>query len=311
MFDGLRFGVLDFSYAGFRHFETRLESDGFFDVNLGDYIQSIAVREALLSIGVMDEQIVYVDRDTMSTSDCDPVFLVMNGVFYPRCFPLPSHIIPVWFGFSYCASNIHAYETSTQYHEALATLQPTYPVGCRDLATMRALQAAGHEAYLSGCLSATLQRPGMDRSGFRGLICGLDDTHLKDKLMRQDDMIFVPDQRRTAHEFPLGQAARSACRSAASALLDFYWNHVSFVVTSLMHCALPCSAMGIPAVVARHDTDNYRFDMARALMPVVDSSRQQDVLALRNMAQAIEVRDLLLPALRDAMGMAVESSLVR
>lgn len=311
MFDGLTFGVLDFSYAGFGHFETRLKEDGVFDVNLGDYIQSIAVREALLSIGVREEQIVHVDRDTLASSDGDPVFLVMNGVFYPRCFPLPPHIIPVWFGFSYCASNIHADETDQQYHQALASLRPAYPVGCRDLATMHALQAAGHEAYLSGCLSATLLRPDMDRSGLRGLVCGLDDAPLKDELMRQGDMFFLPDQRWAVREFPLGRSSRSACRRAAAALLDFYWNHVSFVVTSLMHCALPCAAMGIPAVVVRHDPDNYRFDMARALMPVVDASRHQDALALRNMVQAIEVRDLLLPALRDAVGMAVASSMVR
>jgi hypothetical protein len=302
----LRFGVLDFSYAGFTHFASRLAVEGCYDVNLGDYIQSRAVREALLAIGVAEDQIVYVDRDDLSTYAGEPVLLVMNGVFYPRCFPLSPHIVPVWFGFSFSDANLLPGESTADYRDALARLEVRYPVGCRDVATMRALQAAGHPAYLSGCLSSTLRPVPADRTYRRGLVCGLDDEHLASALAAEG-LISLPDQRWVVGEHPLGTAARAACRRAAGALLAFYADHAGYVVTSLMHCALPCAAMGIPTVVVRRDPNNYRFDMVHALLAVHDASHAWDTAGLWRQARTIDVRDLVLPALRDAVDMAVRT----
>jgi hypothetical protein len=67
MFDGFKFGVLKYSYSKTTSFQFELQNNGSYTVNLGDYIQSIAVASALKAMGVDESQIVFIDRDCMSS----------------------------------------------------------------------------------------------------------------------------------------------------------------------------------------------------------------------------------------------------
>jgi hypothetical protein len=127
--------VLKYSYNKTSSFQVELTNNGFYTVNLGDYLQSIAVAGALNAFGVQESQIISIDRDSMSSYDCDPVYLIMNAVFYPDHFPLPENIKPIYFGFIYHPSNILPWNTSSEYWATLSQLNPSKAIGCRDQAT--------------------------------------------------------------------------------------------------------------------------------------------------------------------------------
>lgn len=299
----IHFGVLDFSYRNNTGFESLLHERGEYTVNLGDYIQSHAVHSALLALGVAPSQISMVDRDDLASCATENLFVIMNAVFYPVSFPLSKNIVPVYFGFSFHPDNIFPWDTRESYDAALGSLRPLGRIGCRDLATARMLAGKGFATYVSGCLSQSLERPmGINRSDKPILLCGLDNQALEDALVQASGShILLRNQRKRVAEYPLSQQTMAACRADARSLLDLYGNHVSLAVTSLLHCAGPCAALGIPTVIARSDPDNLRFsDIAEAL-PVISSDSSPDLAILRSLARTMNRRTDMLTGLQRAI----------
>lgn len=305
MFDGFKFGVLKYSYGKTASFQIELQNNGFYTVNLGDYIQSIAVISALKEIGVQDWQIVLIDRDCMSSYQGDTVYLIMNAVFYPDHFPLPENIKPIYFGFSYHPSNILPWNTPSEYWATLSQLNPSGAFGCRDQATADVIaQATSYTTYVSGCLSQSFQAddPTPDRRNKPILICGLDNEELGRTLAREaDSVIYLKDQRMRVSEFPLSQSAMKSCHSRALELLDLYKNHISMTLTSLMHCAGPCASLGIPTTIIRHDPENIRFSTLKDLLTVMSSKEPMHLSELRKLAQTLDIRDAFLVGLKNAI----------
>lgn len=96
----MKFGAPIFGYDHFLGFRDELRRDGFYTVNLGDNVQSIAVRRALTTLGVAASDIISVDRDSLRDYAGEPVRLVMNGVFGPHAFPPGPTVQPIFLGFS-------------------------------------------------------------------------------------------------------------------------------------------------------------------------------------------------------------------
>lgn len=310
-----RFGVLEFSYRGFVHFGRTLDTDGSYRVNLGDYIQSRAVREALHAIGVHDDQITTIDRDSLATYDGDSLLLVMNSVFTIGNFPLAEAITPVYFGFSFHPDNLLPGQTSQDYEAALRHLRPVGSIGCRDRATADALAARGFASHVTGCLSQSLAPrtfQGEDHDG-AVLFCGIDDSSLEQELLRQSkgSHFRLRDQRYRVTEYPLSSEAMSACRHEADALISLYARHVKLVVTSLMHCASPCAAMGIPAVIVRRDPNNIRFSSLREHLQILAPSEVSGLEQLQREARILQLRGRMLDRLRSTVEEALRARAAR
>jgi hypothetical protein len=132
------------------------------------------------------------------------------------------------------------------------------PVGARDLYTLDRLAAAGIDAWFSGCLTLTLQRPGVagPRRGVYAVdvpedVCASIERQHRLSLWRRTHLDDEPD---------------SAVRFAkAAALLDEYASAAA-VVTTRLHCALPCLALGTPVCFIEHARDRYRFEGLRELL---------------------------------------------
>ena len=93
----MKFGYLEFRYG--KRTGGPQESASL-SINIGDNIQSLAVRNLFHRIGIPESEVVGVDRDDLPGYRGGPVRLLMNGCFYQRCFPLPETITPVFFGFN-------------------------------------------------------------------------------------------------------------------------------------------------------------------------------------------------------------------
>jgi hypothetical protein len=292
---GKRFAILDFSYTNNTSFEIQLFNSGNYSINLGDYIQSYAVKCALLSLGIAESQICYIDRDNLRES-AEEFFLIMNGVFYPHCFPLPDNITPIFFGFSYHKDNIFPWDNEASFFKALINEKKLHNtrIGCRDRGTMDILQQLGHDVFFSGCLSQSFDRVldiEKNKKNRKPLICGIDDDMLVSFLKNElPDHIFMVNQRHFFEEFPLNIQQREKCRTLAEKLIDFYSESCSQCFTSLLHCAGPCASLGIPSVVLRKDPLNVRFSAISDYISIMPSNVLYTINDINDVSKTINIR---------------------
>ncbi len=261
----MKYGYLEFRYGKRTGGppESRVRRD--ISINIGDNIQSLAVRNLFRRIGIADEQMVGIDRDDLAGYAGEPVVLLMNGCFYKRCFPLPERITPMFFGFNTDSDSV--------IKDNRALFEKHAPIGCRDTATMELMTAHGIPAYVSGCATLTLdRRAAAPERGVTIISHGSGSGEFPGSLLE-----FIPPplieganfvfQRHTAAGAPLDDLEVATADGIASSLLEKYRETASLVTTPLLHVASPCLGMGIPVILARKQADN-RFTAIDRLVPV-------------------------------------------
>lgn len=255
------FGVLEFRYDHFKGSRRQLS------INIGDNIQSIAVRLLLNKIGVPDERITPLNRDNLSKYKGHALSLVMNGVFSGHCFPIPDQIKPIFIGFCTNERTIFKYWDYLKKHE---------PIGCRDSYTTGLLLSYGISAYTTGCLSMTLEeRTEEVEAGRVFIVKGDGEGAFPEEVLGQmpsylqEDLQFV-SQRMPVSGYPITDNDVVRANDMAWRLLKAYRECASIVITPLLHAASPCVAMGIPTIIVRHDAST-RFSAIDKLMPVYTS----------------------------------------
>lgn len=132
------------------------------------------------------------------------------------------------------------------------------PVGVRDLDSLEFLEKAGIEAYFSGCVTLTLPRqPEKPDKGTYVVICDLkpDQETVFRKWLEGSGF----EIRTTTHlcnylDHPASFEERMA---RVEEYLTLYQN-AAFVVTSRLHCTLPCIAMEVPVITVL-DMAQYRI----------------------------------------------------
>jgi hypothetical protein len=276
----LKFGLL-----------TYTENRRFF--NVGDFIQSLAAKQFLPRV---DELI---NREALGSYSGGPVKLIMNGWFTHNAsdwVPAPA-IDPLFISFHINNTAAPAMLDSA----GVAYLKAHEPIGCRDQFTVDILRAKGIEAYFSGCLTLTLDSYRVDDSA-RG-----DAVYIVDPLYGYPTSAKVTyDYRRFLRSvqngdvFKIGRRARHLARlidrdllatavhvnqeppantysdaekfAMAEGLLHTY-ARARLVITSRIHCALPCLALGTPVIFVNGFTsfvDSCRFDGILDLFNRVD-----------------------------------------
>ena len=261
----MKYGLLEYRYNHFTHFARQWKTAGVYSINIGDYIQTLAVRRILLALGIDAKDILYLNRDALRSYTGEPVLLVMNACFEDASFPLPSAIKPLFIGFQTTDRRL------VDNHWKL--LKGHEPIGCRDVATQRLLLKAGIKAYTTGCLTLTFpRRQEAPHEAFPLLATGAGAGALPPQLRQHlpaplGNSLQEFSQRMEVHAFPPGERDVRAAFSRAGTLLDLYRERASLVITPLLHAASPCLGMGIPVILARKDMDS-RFTAIRKLVPV-------------------------------------------
>ena len=197
--------------------------------NIGDDIQTLAVAQHI------NQEYSLVDRDFLHRYVGEPCAVVMNGWFthQPQNWPPAPAITPIFLGFHLNPKVASEFEKHKAYFERFA------PIGCRDQATADIIKSWGVDAYVSGC--ATMTFPARKN----------EPAEPKVILVDQNRHHFVGLERRLAIKvghilpFPIESKVRL---EAAENLLDFYRLNAGLVVSSRIHSAMPCAAMGIPVV---------------------------------------------------------------
>ena len=203
--------------------------------NVGDFVQTLAIDLLYREMGIKKEDTVDIPFQSLSSYKGEKVILPLNGYFYYNrefpSFPLSDDITPVFLGL---------YTTSKEY---------------RDEVTYNAVKEHGYDAYLTGCM--TVLFPKREKAPENGKVFIVDahpsiDEYIPEELKKNAEYV--------THEITVNDAQSvetltKECEAAARRVYERYYNEASLVITSRLHCASPCMAMGIPVILVRD-----RFD---------------------------------------------------
>jgi len=238
--------------------------------NLGDHIQIISGLRLLSALGIEPTRFIDRDDEIHSAPDLDredrKVGILLNGWFKTNRTEWPPHpkLAPLIYGL-----HLRPFQCPELTSDAsIDFFRRHQPIGCRDVFTENLLGSRGVEVFTSNCLSLTLPRR-------------IDDPG------KQTEVFVVSrDQRIMAHiPAALGPCTFVSHYSAsrdfeanmklAEELLECYRGRAKLIVTTLLHCALPAIAMGIPVVVFYpinddfgHASDRERFSSLEQLVRV-------------------------------------------
>lgn len=258
--------------------------------NVGDNIQSLAAKQFLPQVDT------FINREHLADYKGDKMKVIMNGWFthnYNNWLP-SEDIEPLFISF-------HVNNTAAPYmltEKAVAYLKAHEPIGCRDEFTVETLKAKGINAYFSGCLTLTLDSYKVDDT-LRG-----DDIYIVDPLysyptwekvtydwkrvirsIQKGDFFktgkrqqhlrkFIDEELLKTAKFinqePPANTYTDAEKFAMAEDLLHKYAKAKLVITSRIHCALPCLALGTPVIFVNG------FDS------FVDSCRFEGILELFN-----------------------------
>jgi hypothetical protein len=249
--------VFDRTSQAKRIFDMRYGLLSYDTTNLGDEIQSIAAQQFLPSTDVL------IDRDQLNLppdTGGERCKIILNGwhTHRPENWP-PSDLLDALLVSFHITDEVNRENTSKRKPSEMLFegknidyLRAHAPIGSRDLWTRDLLKKKNIEAYFSGCMTLTL---GTGQPALRhDYVCAVDLAKpvLKQLQKRISSRIVT-----TTHEdtipAPFEQRVARAKR-----LLGIY-AHAKSVVTSRLHCALPCLALGTPVLFVISAKDTYRF----------------------------------------------------
>lgn len=233
-------------------------------VNIGDDMQLLAIKELYDRIGVSFDSLVKIDFYNLTNYDDEEVVLPICFPFYGyndkgvvTCFSPKIH--PLFLSLSLRYPYLP--ETEIEY------LKQNGPIGCRDGYTCDGLKKVGVDAYLNGCMTLTLnKRP----NGLNNKIFCVDVKPELIEIIRKKykDEIVISSHIYSDNNF-------DSIELANKLLIDYSAN-AKVVITSKMHCALPCLAMGLPVIFVPNNFDS-RFTWLEDIIHVYPPEEWNDI----------------------------------
>ncbi|WP_343486901.1 polysaccharide pyruvyl transferase family protein [Allomuricauda sp. d1] len=254
-------------------------------VNIGDYVQSLAAAQYLPKVDF------YVERDKLNRSDYEEAKLILNGwhTYRPENWP-PNPNLDV---------KIISFHLNPRFSKAffanpntVSYLKKNGPVGCRDYNTMKLMEQQGIPAYYSFCLTTTLDLKYRTEEK-------TDDIYMVDVLYDYDySLIYKHDPKRILYHLLNGKIfkrmnwvkrnkilrqhiAPDVLENAIKVKHHFKSNMdvetkfkiteellkkyaaAKLVITSRIHCALPCLAMGTPVLFILDGLEDEKIHLSR------------------------------------------------
>jgi len=199
-------------------------------------------------------EITPVDRDYASgRSYLRPTWFISNGWFMHANgrgvfdFPYPENIRPIFVSF-------HINEVSMLDAAAIEYLRRYQPIGCRDWNTVYRLLNRGVDAFFSGCLTTTVgqiyERSGGEKNGCVANV---------EARLRPEDVEAHAVKDFTQLYDDVRALSLAEGMKAADGLLRGY-RQFTKIITSRLHCYLPCRSLGLTTEFRPRRESDVRFD---------------------------------------------------
>ncbi len=231
-------------------------------VNLGDPIQSYAVKLLYREMGIEECDIIPIPRYDMKKYDGEECICVINTCSTYEELAYDSFFMPP-------SDKIHAVPFSLHINreipnDELAYYRGCIDVGCRDVFTENKLAKLGVNSYLTGCLSLTFPQRTIEMNEKAKTVYLIDVQPEFKKLIPQNilkDAIELSSICRfdiTHESNRMTEEETFAYHRMGEERIELLRDNASLVITSRLHAAAPCLAMGIPVIMTKHD-DRFGF----------------------------------------------------
>ena len=240
-----KYGILIYNYSYY--------SPNAREINIGDYIQSLAALQFLPKNCIPK----LIDRDSFQLYQGENTTLIMNG-WYNLIYKnkkVPDNISPIYL-------SVHILNVNRLDSITINNLKKYQPIGCRDLYTLNGLRKYGIDAYFSSCLTTTLDIDYLinDKERTNEIIFidynfGYDiriDNYIKSLKSYNFSNIT-----HTHHMFKLNISLFERFKTARN-LIEKYAK-AKLVITTRLHGALPCLSLHTPFIFVNKNFD-MRFD---------------------------------------------------
>lgn len=238
-------------------------------MNLGDPIQSFAVLELYKKIGISEENIVPLDRYDLADYGGEDVAVIVNGAENYEHFCYATRFLPV-------SDKIHPVFISLHLHRdlsenELASLRNNQPIGCRDEYTVKYLKSKGIDAFLTGCLTMLFPRRSENKKYEKVFIVDCPESileHIPNEIKEDAEYLSqVIRMRSDSCDHRLTAEETEQYNKKAREQLNKYRDEARLVITTRLHVASPCAAMGIPVVLVR-DIYDERYQFIDRFLPL-------------------------------------------
>ncbi len=237
--------------------------------NVGDHIQSLAAKQYIPKVDSM------IKREHLNTLNLkDRTSVIMNGWYtqHPQNWPPEDFLNPFFVSFHLNSSYA---EKILNKPENVQYLRKYAPIGCRDKGTVKYLEKYGIDAYYSSCLTTTLDLKYKSEEKNEDIL--IVDVLYKDdlKLQYKDYPKSIISDIISGNIFKIGKRKKTIKSLIPKEILKKakYLTHTYYgkdyneeeqfklgedllhkyakaklVITSRIHVALPCLALGTPVV---------------------------------------------------------------
>lgn len=299
--------------------------------NIGDEVQSIAAKRLLPRVDKL------IERDRLTLASREPTFLIANGWhLHSKDFPPPPQVRPFYIAF-------HAANNLILKPQIVTHLKAHGPVGCRDIFTLERMKFYNVPAYLSGCLTLTLEaqtsaprrdvllvdvdpdlRKFIPASLTKNAISltqhsGTTITPLRHEArllgmiqhhhasITSFGKIFYKNLISLRQKYLLPESLIQDRFQRAENLLSQY-EKAKLVITSRLHCALPCIAMGTPVIFLHKDPQDPRLGAINGYLKVYSQNNIHQVDWTPGAVQNDQLKQHK-AFLREAVGKAAENGI--
>jgi len=224
--------------------------------NLGDNIQALALDYIYEKLGISQENIAYVNKDGTKNYKGEYIVLPSYVNLWDNSldlrFPMSSNIYPIF------VSVVANRDVFIDRPDLVDYFKTYVPIGCRDQQTLEIFRKYGIEAYLMGCLTMCFPRRKVEPQNGKVFLVDISkelEEFIPDNIKDKCEYVSHAIQ---YQEYPVTLEEDARLKDIARNLLQRYAYEAELVVTSRLHVAAPCIAMGIPVIFACNNID-FRF----------------------------------------------------
>lgn len=247
--------------------------------NLGDDILTYAAKRYLPHVDY------YIDRESLNTfvpEEKEKVNVIFNGFFlhHKLNWPPSPYMNPFFVGFHYTVSDPFG-APEYMYLNAFSSYFKKYePIGARDYATRNALINNDVDSYFSGCLTLTLNS--FDDVEKNNKVFLTDVSSEVEQYVREqlpNDTIECVTHRYRDEEIieSCQMDIESAYKLRESKVVNMLkkYQGAKLVITSRLHCALPCLALGTPVILINKGNRDYDIRMGSYLSLLYNCTEEE------------------------------------
>lgn len=244
--------------------------------NIGDDIQSYAAACLLPEVDY------YIEREHMDIfrpKEEEPVNAIINGWLMNNKlgWPVSACINPLYLSMHFLKEDAMLVGDSFLGGIGGKDLKAHAPVGARDISTQRLLERNGIPSYFSGCLTLTLPRK-FRKEVVQPYVCLTDvSDEAAEYVKNRYPNLMIRMVEHEPEKLPAlvdNKADWNGRFRKVEELLAVYQN-ASAVVTTRLHCAMPCLALGTPVLLLKDD-DLYEPTRMDGLSELVYSATTSD-----------------------------------